>query len=152
LEHTEKGIPDYSPETHSSMTEKRHRKLFSALVDLKEPEEFLSGDSLDVGVIGWGSTFGSIVEAVQRLRKSGFSVGALKISSIFPLHSEIIRKFMAKSTVVLIPELNYEGQLANLIGHLDSKPVERLNLVTGTPMPTSVIQKRIHQLMEVLAQ
>ena len=59
---------------------------------------------------------------------------------------------MAKSTVVLIPELNYEGQLANLIGHLDSKPVERLNLVTGTPMPTSVIQKRIYQLMEVLAQ
>ncbi|MFH0959241.1 MAG: 2-oxoacid:acceptor oxidoreductase subunit alpha, partial [Pseudomonadota bacterium] len=152
LEHTEKGIPDYSPEIHTRMTEKRHQKLFSALVDLKKPEEFLSGNNLDVGVIGWGSTFGSIVEAVQRLRNSGLKVGALKISSIFPFHSEIIRKFMAKSRVVLVPELNYEGQLANLIGHLDSKPVERLNLVTGTPMPTSVIQKKIMELMEVLAQ
>jgi 2-oxoglutarate/2-oxoacid ferredoxin oxidoreductase subunit alpha len=152
LEHSEKGIPDYSPENHSRMTEKRHRKILNALVDLKEPEEFLPSDSLDVGVIGWGSTFGSIIEAVQKMKKSGFSVGALKISSLFPFHAQAIRKFMAKSRLVLIPELNYEGQLANLIGHLDSKPVQRLNLVTGTPMPASVIQKRIEDLMEGLAQ
>jgi 2-oxoglutarate ferredoxin oxidoreductase subunit alpha len=148
LEHTEKGTPDYSPETHSRMTEKRHRKILNALVDLKEPEEFLASDTLDVGVIGWGSTFGSIVEAVEKSRKKGLKVGALKISSIFPFHADVIRNFMEKSRVVLIPELNYQGQLANLISHLDSKTVERLNLVTGTPIPPSLIQARIEALLE----
>lgn len=148
LEHTEKGTPDYSPETHTRMTEKRHRKILNALVDLKEPEEFFPSDTLDVGVIGWGSTFGSVVEAVEKSRKKGLKVGALKISTIFPFHKDVIRNFMEKSRVVLIPELNYQGQLANLISHLDSKTVERLNMVTGTPIPPSLIQARIEALLE----
>ncbi|MCX5872679.1 MAG: 2-oxoacid:acceptor oxidoreductase subunit alpha [Deltaproteobacteria bacterium] len=152
LEHTEKGTPDYSPENHSKMTEKRHRKIRSALNDLEKPVEFFPNDQLDVGVIGWGSTFGSVLEAVEKSRKNGFKVGALKITSIFPYHSEIIKAFMAKSKFVLIPELNYEGQLANLIAHLDLKPVERLNFVTGAPIPPSAIQNRVEELLEVRAQ
>ncbi len=151
LEHTESGSPDYSSEIHQKMTEKRHRKIGNALADLQEPIEFFSSDQLDVGVIGWGSTFGSVLEAVAKSKKNGFSVGALKITSIFPYHSEIIKSFMAKSKFVLIPELNYEGQLANLIERLNSKPVERLNLVTATPIPPSAIQKRIEELLEVVA-
>ena len=58
---------------------------------------------------------------------------------------------MAKSKRVLVPELNYEGQLANLIAHLDSKPVERLNFATGTPIPPSAIQNKIEELLEVRA-
>lgn len=149
LEHTESGSPDYSSEIHTKMTEKRHRKIRNALEDLQQPIEFFSSDQLDVGVIGWGSTFGSVLEAVANSRKNGFRVGALKITSIFPYHSEIIQAFMAKSRFVLIPELNYEGQLANLIERLNSKPVERLNLVTATPIPPSAIQKRIEELLEV---
>ncbi len=149
LEHTEKGTPDYTPEKHTRMTEKRHRKIRYALNDLDKPVEFFANEQLDVGVIGWGSTFGSVLEAVAKSRKNGFKVGALKITSIFPYHSEIIGAFMAKSGFVLIPELNYEGQLANLIAHLDSKPVERLNFVTGAPIPPSAIQKRIEELLGV---
>ena len=152
LEHTEKGSPDYSPENHSKMSEKRHRKIRYALKDLEKPAEFFASDHLDIGVIGWGSTFGSVLEAVEKSRKNGFKVGALKITSIFPYHSEIIGAFMAKSKRVLVPELNYEGQLANLIAHLDSKPVERLNFVTGTPIPPSAIQNKIEELLEVRAR
>jgi len=152
LEHTEKGSPDYSSENHAKMSEKRHRKLRYALKDLEKPAEFFASDHLDVGVIGWGSTFGSVLEAVEKSRKNGFKVGALKVTSIFPYHSETIGAFMAKSKRVLVPELNYEGQLANLIAHLDSKPVERLNFVTGTPIPPSAIQNRIEELLEVEAQ
>ncbi|MFA6223861.1 MAG: 2-oxoacid:acceptor oxidoreductase subunit alpha [Desulfomonilaceae bacterium] len=149
LEHTESGSPDYSSEIHTKMTEKRHRKIRNALEDLQQPTEFFSSDQLDVGVIGWGSTFGSVLEAVAKSKKNGFRVGALKITSIFPYHSDIIKAFMAKSGFVLIPELNYEGQLANLLERLNSKPVERLNLVTATPIPPSAIQKRIEELLEV---
>ena len=70
-------------------------------------------------------------------------MGALKVTSLFPYHAEAIRAFMKKCKEVLIPELNYEGQLANLIGHLYGKDVVRLNRTTGMPMPASVIYERI---------
>jgi 2-oxoglutarate ferredoxin oxidoreductase subunit alpha len=147
LEHTEKGIPDYSPENHMKMTEKRHRKIYGALQDLPPPEEFIAGDRLRLGVIAWGSTFGSALEAVLMAQEKGLKVGALKVASIFPYHAAAIRRFMEKCEHILIPELNYEGQLANLIGHLHKKEVIRLNRTTGTPMPASMILEKIESLM-----
>ena len=52
-----------------------------------------------------------------------------------------IKKFMNKCREILIPELNYEGQLANLIGHLHRKEVKRFNRVTGIPMtPVEILE------------
>jgi 2-oxoglutarate ferredoxin oxidoreductase subunit alpha len=146
LEHTEKGRPDYSSEIHSRMTEKRHRKIQGALKDLPEPLEFSSGGPLDVGVIAWGSTFGSALEAVLTAQREGMEVGALKVASLFPYHAEKIRAFMKRCKEILIPELNYEGQLANLIGHLHGKDVIRLNRTTGMPMPSKLISEKIREM------
>jgi 2-oxoglutarate ferredoxin oxidoreductase subunit alpha len=147
LEHTEKGLPDYSPDNHMKMTEKRHRKVHGALRDLPPPEEFSPGASMDVGVVAWGSTFGSALEAVLVAQSEGLKVGALKVTSIFPYHAAMVRGFMERCKEVLIPELNYEGHLANLIGYLHAKDVVRLNRTTGMPMPASVIYERIKTLI-----
>jgi 2-oxoglutarate ferredoxin oxidoreductase subunit alpha len=48
---------------------------------------------------------------------------------------------------VLIPELNYQGQLANLIGHLHRKDVLRLNQATGIPMSPNAILNEIEALI-----
>lgn len=152
LEHVEKGTPNYTEENHMRMTEKRHRKITGARVDLPAPVEYSDGGRLDVGVIGWGSTFGAILEAVEIARERGLSTGALKITSIFPFHGEVIRAFMNRCSEVLIPELNYEGQLANLIGHLHHKDVVRLNRATGSPMPPSLILRQIEALAKAGAQ
>jgi 2-oxoglutarate ferredoxin oxidoreductase subunit alpha len=147
LEHTEKGLPDYSPDNHMKMTEKRHRKINGALKDLPLPEDFSPGGSMDVGVVAWGSTFGSALEAVLVAQSEGLKVGALKVTSIFPYHAAMVRGFMERCKEVLIPELNYEGHLANLIGYLHAKDVVRLNRTTGMPMPASVIYERIKTLI-----
>ena len=149
LEHTEKGIPDYSPEFHQKMTEKRHRKLYRALEDLPPPVEFSSGEGLDLGVIAWGSTFGSALEAVMNTQQRGHRVGALKLTSLFPYHEAVIRSFMRRCKAVLIPELNYEGQLANLIGHLCRKDVVRLNRATGVPLSPTQIYRKIEEILSV---
>jgi 2-oxoglutarate/2-oxoacid ferredoxin oxidoreductase subunit alpha len=147
LEHTEKGIPDYSSENHSKMTEKRHRKILGALKDMPEPLEFSSGEPMDVGVIAWGSTFGSALEAVVAAQREGLKVGALKVMSLFPYHAEVIRAFMKKCKEILIPELNHEGQLANLIGYLHAKDVVRLNRTTGMPMSSTLILDKIRTMI-----
>jgi 2-oxoglutarate/2-oxoacid ferredoxin oxidoreductase subunit alpha len=147
LEHTEGGTPDYSPENHMKMTEKRHRKIDGALADLPAPREFSKGGKMQVGVVAWGSTFGSALEAADMARKEGVEAGALKITAIYPYHAGVIREFMDRCEEVLIPELNYEGQLANLIGHLHRKDVVRFNRTPGMPMPASLILERIKTLI-----
>ncbi|MBA3028930.1 MAG: 2-oxoacid:acceptor oxidoreductase subunit alpha, partial [Desulfobacteraceae bacterium] len=74
--------------------------------------------------IAWGSTFGAALEALTQEPEKGKRIGAPKITSIFPFHEEVISAFMTKCREVLIPELNFEGQLANLIGHLHGKKGE----------------------------
>jgi len=147
LEHTQRGIPNYSPENHMMMTEKRHRKIRGALTDLPAPVEFSAEGKLDVGVIAWGSTFGSALEAVSRAREKGMKAGALKITSMSPFHADTIRGFMDRCREVLIPELNFEGQLANLIAHLHRGDVVRLNRTTGIPFPVSAILEKIEELI-----
>jgi 2-oxoglutarate ferredoxin oxidoreductase subunit alpha len=146
LEHTEAGMPDYTPDNHMKMSGKRHRKIQGALRDLPAPEVYAPDSLMDVGVIAWGSTFGSALEAVQEAQAKGIKTGALKINTLFPYHADEIRKFMDRCDAILIPELNYEGQLANLIGHLHKNGVHRLNQATGVPMPVPDIIEKIEEL------
>lgn len=146
LEHSEKGLPDYTPENHMAMSAKRHRKIQGSLQDLPAPKAYGVQGELAVGVVAWGSTFGAALEAVHKAEAKGLAAGALKITALFPYHREQIRDFMARCREVLIPELNYEGQLANLIGHLHRKDVVRLNQVTGVPMSPEAVYQRIREL------
>jgi 2-oxoglutarate/2-oxoacid ferredoxin oxidoreductase subunit alpha len=147
LEHTEKGGPNYDPDNHMEMSLKRQRKIRGALAHLPEPVAYAPEDPMDVGVIAWGSTFGAALEAVLDAQKGGLRVGALKVTSLFPYHADGIRAFMDRCEEILIPELNLEGQLANLIGHLHKKDVVRLNRVTGVPIPASDILDKIRALL-----
>ena len=134
------------------MSSKRHRKIQGALKDLPAPEILAPEGDLDVGVISWGSTVGSVLEAVTRAHEKGLKVGAMKIASIFPFHAETIRAFMSRSKEVLIPELNFGGQLADLIGHLHRKDVVRMNRATGVPIAPSVILEEIEAIVEANAK
>ena len=145
LEHTEKGLPDYTADNHTMMSEKRHRKINNALKDIPEPAEFDPKEKYEIGIITWGSTSGAALEAVNLAGDKGIKAGMLKIGSIFPFHEDKIKGFMNKCEEILIPELNFEGQLANLIGYLHRKEVKRYNRVTGIPMTAVEILEAIEE-------
>jgi 2-oxoglutarate ferredoxin oxidoreductase subunit alpha len=69
------------------------------------------------------------------------------VTALYPYHEDAIRTFMGRCREVLIPELNFQGQLANLIGHLHRKDVVRLLLTTGTPFSPAVILEKIEELL-----
>lgn len=147
LEHTEKGLPNYEPENHMKMSRKRHVKIHGALRDLPAPVDFSEGGPLRVGVVAWGSTFGAALEAVRKACAKGYRAGALKVTALFPYHDAMIRAFMKRCEEILIPELNFEGQLADLIGHLHTKEVVRLNRATGVPLKATEILGAIEKLV-----
>ncbi|MCB2184916.1 MAG: 2-oxoacid:acceptor oxidoreductase subunit alpha [Deltaproteobacteria bacterium] len=149
LEHSERGNPEYAPDNHMAMSQKRRRKLLGALSELPAPEVHGPDGPLALGVMSWGSTWGSVWEAVEMAREMGLAVGALKVVSLYPFHAEVIRSFLHRADQVLIPELNLEGQLAVLLGHLQRKEASRLNLVTGVPISPTVILNKIKEILGV---
>jgi len=121
LEHRESGAPDYTPQTHIEMTEKRFRKLSTLAKKLEEPnysEVFVReyGDSdAEIGILSWGSIEGVIREAVSRLQDEHAKIAALHPKLLNPLPIKRIQEFAMGKKRLIIPEVNYTGQLASLL-------------------------------------
>jgi 2-oxoglutarate/2-oxoacid ferredoxin oxidoreductase subunit alpha len=145
LEHDEHGHPDYEPEDHTAMMEKRYRKLETAAEELPQPERYGDTDAT-IGIIGWGSTEGTIQEAVDRARAKGYKVAALHPRILSPLPDRAIRAFIDSVDKVIIPENNYSGQLANLLGGRYGLQAIRLNKFGGIPFTAGEILRKIEEV------
>ena len=78
LEHDEMGHPTGSPKLHMAMTAKRRNKLRKLAEEIPVPEVYgdQEGDTL---LVGWGSTYGPIHDAVKMAREHGEKIGALHL-------------------------------------------------------------------------
>jgi 2-oxoglutarate/2-oxoacid ferredoxin oxidoreductase subunit alpha len=118
LEHDEFGHPSANPAMHMKMTAKRREKLKELAASLPRPE--LHGDQEgDILLIGWGSTYGPIREAVNRARRNGDRVGHIHLRHLNPLPPELERIF-SRFRQIFVVEMNDEGlygfgQLAMLL-------------------------------------
>jgi len=148
LEHTEKGAPNYTPEVHEAMTEKRFRKLKTlgarivqqAKVEEDEPE------GCEVGVIGWGSTYGAITEAIEMIeRDTGIKVAHLHPRILSPLNEWRIRQFLGPLKKLIVPEENYTGQYAHFLkGKFGIKPIE-IHKAHGVPFTADELYAAIKE-------
>jgi len=119
LEHDEMGHPTGSPKLHMAMTAKRRNKLRKLAEELPVPEIYgdQEGDTL---LVGWGSTFGPIHDAVKRAREeAGEKCGALHLRHIHPLPNGL-EKIWPKFKRVVTVEMNDQGvygygQLATIL-------------------------------------
>jgi 2-oxoglutarate ferredoxin oxidoreductase subunit alpha len=125
LEHNEKGAPDYSPETHKAMTDKRHRKVDSARQVIQRlPVSDRWGDSkAKIGIMGWGSSKGVVSEAMERIAANNIRVEAFFTRSLIPMPDGLIRAFMEGKEAIIVPELNYRGMFANVLEHRYSREI-----------------------------
>ena len=148
LEHNEAGRPSDQPQIHSLMSRKRHEKLQAALEhpELTIYKRFGDEGDVAVGILGWGSSFGEILEAMFAARREGIRCAAMKVVMLSPFPSAKVATFMDDCDRILVPELNYEGQFANLVSGATGRPVTRLNQVTGTPMQVEEILAEIRRL------
>jgi 2-oxoglutarate ferredoxin oxidoreductase subunit alpha len=145
LEHDERGHPDYEPEDHTAMMEKRFRKLDTAAEELPKPQRYGDADAT-IGIIGWGSTEGTIQEAVDRARAKGYKVASLHPRILSPLPDRTIRDFIRSVEAVIVPESNYTGQLANLLGAKYGLQAIRVNKFGGIPFTAGEILRAIEEV------
>ncbi len=118
LEHDEMGHPTGSPKLHMAMTAKRREKLKKLAEELPVPEVY--GDSkADVLLVGWGSTYGPIHDAVKKARAAGETMAAIHLRHIHPLPNGL-EKIFANFKRIVVVEMNDQGvygfgQLATIL-------------------------------------
>lgn len=138
LEHNEYGRVRYDVIAHKTMTEKRFRKLEAAVREAPEPYRY--GDAgAEVGIITWGSTAGTCTEAVDRLQERGVAVDLIAPKMLWPLPIHQLAPFIEGKRRILIAEVNYQGQFADLITARLPGEYERVNVYGGHPFTVDEI-------------
>ncbi|MCO4780734.1 MAG: 2-oxoacid:acceptor oxidoreductase subunit alpha [Candidatus Cloacimonetes bacterium] len=143
LEHTVKAKPAYDPDNRYVMMNKRFRKLQTFLKNVECCK--VSGDKdAQIAILAWGSTAGACYEAIERLQNDGKKVKLIVPKILYPFPEEEIGKALEGVTKVVIPELNFTGQFAQLVKAAFSNKVEvvQYNEYLGLPFkPHQIVDK-----------
>jgi 2-oxoglutarate ferredoxin oxidoreductase subunit alpha len=134
------GNVSYDPQNNERMVRLRAQKIAGIAAGIP-PVEVYGPDRGGLLVLGWGSTYGAITTACEKLRAEGVAVSNAHIRHLnpFPANlSEVLGRFER----VLIPELNL-GQLRMLIADAFGVPARRLSKVQGKPFLVREIRAAI---------
>jgi 2-oxoglutarate ferredoxin oxidoreductase subunit alpha len=106
------GNVNYDPENHHLMVRLRQEKVDRAVADIP-PVEIFGEKTGKVLVLGWGSTYGSITSAVEKMQNDGKSVSSAHLRHLNPFPKNL-GEVLAGFETVIIPEMNL-GQLCTMI-------------------------------------
>jgi 2-oxoglutarate/2-oxoacid ferredoxin oxidoreductase subunit alpha len=138
------GNVNYDPENHHLMVKLRQEKVDRAVADVPKAEIF--GDpSGKVLVLGWGSTYGSITSAVEKMRNEGKSVSSVHLRHLNPFPGNL-GDVLSSFETVIIPEMNL-GQLCTMIRAkylIDAVPFSK---VKGRPFQIREIVTKVEEYL-----
>ena len=106
------GNVNYDPENHHLMVRLRQEKVDRAAADIP-PLEVFGEKTAKVLVLGWGSTYGSITSAVEKMQGEGKSVSSVHLRHLNPFPKNL-GEILAGFETVIVPEMNL-GQLCTMI-------------------------------------
>jgi 2-oxoglutarate ferredoxin oxidoreductase subunit alpha len=138
------GNVSYDPLNHEAMVRTRQAKVDRIAQDYP-PTEIHGDKTGDAVMLGWGSTFGAISQAVDQLRASGKKVSQVHLRYLNPLPRDLgdVLKGFKK---VIIPEMNL-GQLRMLIRAKYLIDAHGINKIQGKPFKVSELVASIQELL-----
>ncbi|MFZ0442913.1 MAG: 2-oxoacid:acceptor oxidoreductase subunit alpha [Methanobacterium sp.] len=144
-EHDEKGHLTEDLDIRIKMVDKRLRKLKEIEKETISPD-LLGSEEYKTLVIGWGSTYGPIKEALENLKND--SIGFLYFKQLYPLHNST-KNFLNNAEKTIIFENNAQGQFSDLIklktGFEIDKKVLKYN---GMPFSVEEVEKNLKEFTE----
>jgi len=113
-EHDEIGEIIEEQEIRIKMMQRRMNKL--DYIGKELPLQEIYGDkNAEITVVGWGSTSGAIIEAVERLQKEGKSINAFIVKYMRPFMTTEVEEVLGRAKRLILAENNYSAQLGGLI-------------------------------------
>jgi 2-oxoglutarate ferredoxin oxidoreductase subunit alpha len=139
------GNVSYDPANHQLMTDSRAWKVANIAKDIPELE-VNADEGADLLVIGWGSTYGAIRAAINRVRAKGRKVATAHLRHVNPFPAnlgEVLRSYPK----VLVPELN-TGQLLKMLRADFLIDARGLNKVAGEPFKVAEVEEAILEVLD----
>jgi 2-oxoglutarate ferredoxin oxidoreductase subunit alpha len=151
-EHDEEGVLISDEHTNASirrkMQEKRMRKMEALLAALPPPTLEGPADA-EITLIGWGSTWGVIHEAVAQLAAAGMPANHLHFKYLVPFHAREASEILQRCKRTAVVEGNYTGQFARHLraetGHSANALILRYD---GEPFDPGEVAARARAIVE----
>jgi len=144
-EHDEEGHLTEDAEIRTSQMQKRLRKLISLKQEIRLPRRY-GPKKADTILIGWGSTYGAMQEAVDILHKDGASINMLHLNELWPFPVEAVTDAASKAHNSYVIENNATGQLARLIKAETGKDVSgKILKFDGRPFTPAYIAEAMRK-------
>jgi len=133
------GNISYAPNNHEQMIRVRARKIAGIARDIPPAEVFGPAEG-DLLIVGWGSTYGAIRQAVTQLQAAGHEVAHAHLRYLNPFPPGL-RELLGRFRHVLVPEMNM-GQLVRLLRAEFLVDAIGLNKIQGHPFKVSEVMAR----------
>src|SRR6185503_13853111 len=139
------GNIDYSPAVHQEMTNTRVGKVLGIAESIPDQEICLGREGASLAVVGWGSTFGPIHQAVRRALAKGQDVAHVHVRHIWPAPKNLggLLKSFGK---IIVPEMNM-GQYKTVLRDQYLVDAQPLTKVSGHPFRIAEIEAAIDRAL-----
>lgn len=135
----DKGGISTQPLNHAKMTVARAQKIANVANSIPDVKVEGRADDADLLVVGWGSTKGHLMSAVNAMNKNGYKVALAHFNYISPLPkntADVLRKYKK----VVVCELN-TGQFATYMrSQVEGVHLYQYNKVEGQPFTVGELE------------
>ena len=118
-EHHPTGHISEDPQNRITQMENRMGKLDAIRERLDERENslqtYMGPEDAEYGIMTWGSTQGTVKEAIQELDAAGHSVKGLGVSEMSPFATEEVGEFIESVDECLVVEMNATAQFRGIL-------------------------------------
>jgi len=144
--HDEYGIRKI---THPLIQEKLVNRLRNKIVnhsrEIIQYENYYLEDAAVV-VVCYGFTARSSLFAVERMRDEGKKIGVVRLKTLWPFATEVIRSIGSRAKKILVPEMNM-GQVVGEVMKYASCDVVPYNQVNGEVISPNTIMEQLRRLL-----
>jgi len=146
LERDEIGMPTYDPKTHELNMLRRMRKLERVAIEDAEFETYGSSDA-KIGIISWGSTTGTVKEAIRLAALKGLKVASLHPKLLYPVPKKEILSWLLNKDKVIVVEVNRLAQYHHILQGELGISLHSLTKNTGLPFTSREILLKIEEVV-----
>ncbi|MEM3832765.1 MAG: 2-oxoacid:ferredoxin oxidoreductase subunit alpha [Thermoprotei archaeon] len=150
-EHNEYGHISEDPVNRKLMYEKRMKKLETAAKEIPRDDKlrFYGSEEADVTLVGWGTTKGAILDAMEALQQlDNISVNFLQIKIFSPFPSVEVSEILSRSKLIIDIENNYNAIAAGIIGEKTGIRIKHhIVKYTGRPMSETEVYEAVKRIL-----
>jgi 2-oxoglutarate ferredoxin oxidoreductase subunit alpha len=145
-EHDPDGHITEGVEMRMAMMHKRMGKLelFRKAIPQDQQYALHGPEDADLTVVAWGSTKGTILDAIKVLETQGKKINFLQCRLMKPFPAEAVGDILRKAKRIVSMEENYSGQLASLVTEQTGILItDRINKYDGRPFSEDEVVKAL---------